>query len=84
MLIKPKSWERHGLKPWIEAAKSDCTATCWQLRSPISWLVSPGAFWLTAATSKRERSMRLPPNPFDRHSTPTTLGTAQNEELAMT
>ena len=20
MLIKPKSWERHGLKPWIEAA----------------------------------------------------------------
>ena len=21
MLIKPKSWERHGLKPWIEAAK---------------------------------------------------------------
>ena len=21
MLIKPKSWQRHGLKPWIEAAK---------------------------------------------------------------
>ena len=21
MLIKPKSWERYGLKPWIEAAK---------------------------------------------------------------
>ena len=21
MLNKPKSWERHGLKPWIEAAK---------------------------------------------------------------
>ena len=21
MLIKPKSWERHGLKPWIEAAR---------------------------------------------------------------
>ena len=20
-VIKPKSWERHGLKPWIEAAK---------------------------------------------------------------
>jgi hypothetical protein len=20
-LIKPKSWEHHGLKPWIEAAK---------------------------------------------------------------
>ena len=21
VLIKPKGWERHGLKPWIEAAK---------------------------------------------------------------
>ena len=21
MLIKPKSWERYGLKPWIDAAK---------------------------------------------------------------
>jgi transposase len=21
VLIKPKSWERHGLKPWIESAK---------------------------------------------------------------
>ena len=20
MLIKPKSWQRHGLKPWLEAA----------------------------------------------------------------
>jgi hypothetical protein len=21
VLIKPKSWQRHGLKPWLEAAK---------------------------------------------------------------
>jgi transposase len=21
VLIKPRSWERHGLKPWLEAAK---------------------------------------------------------------
>jgi len=21
VLIKPKSWERHGIKPWLEAAK---------------------------------------------------------------
>jgi transposase len=21
ILIKPKSWDRHGLKPWLEAAK---------------------------------------------------------------
>ena len=26
--IKPKSWERHGLKSWIEAAKKRCTAMC--------------------------------------------------------
>jgi len=45
VLIKPKSWERHGLKPWIEAAKNGCTAMCWQLRSPTSWPASPGAFW---------------------------------------
>ena len=38
MLIKPKSWERHGLKPWIEAAKKRLRiATCWRLRSPTSW-----------------------------------------------
>jgi hypothetical protein len=28
VLIKPKSWERHGLKPWIEAAKKRCRPSC--------------------------------------------------------
>jgi len=29
VLIKPQSWERHGLKPWIEAANS-CDRACQQ------------------------------------------------------
>ena len=46
VLIKPKSWERHGLKPWIEAAKKRlhpnvlaiarskrCGPACWRARS---------------------------------------------------
>jgi hypothetical protein len=42
VLIKPMSWERHGLKPWFEAAKSGFTTTCWRSRLPTSWRVSPG------------------------------------------
>lgn len=37
VLIKPVSWERHGLKTWIEAAKSGFTTTCWLSRLPTSW-----------------------------------------------
>jgi hypothetical protein len=44
LFVQPKIWERHGLKPWIEAAKKGCTPTCSRLRSPISWPASPGAF----------------------------------------
>ena len=28
VLIKPQSWERHGLKPWIEAAKKAAAPQC--------------------------------------------------------
>ena len=84
VLIKTKSWERHGLKPWIEAAKKRLLAAYWRLRSPTSSLVSPGAFWPMAGTSRRGRSMRLPSNLFDRHSAPPITGAAQNEEPAMT
>jgi transposase len=28
VLIKPKSWERHGLKPWIEAAPEPAAPQC--------------------------------------------------------
>jgi hypothetical protein len=44
VLIKPKSWEHHGLKPWIEAAKKRCITTCLPLRSPTSSPASPEAF----------------------------------------
>ena len=66
VLIKPKSWERHGLKSLIEAAKSGCTATCWRLRWPISWPVSPGAFLRMDAPSRRAKSPRPSLNPSNR------------------
>jgi len=66
VLIKPQSWERYGLKPWLEAARSGYTTTCWRSRSPISWPASPGAFSPMDATSRRGRSLRQPPCPLDR------------------
>ena len=62
VLIKPKIWERHGLEPWIEAARSGCTTTCWRSRSPTSWRASPGAFWLMAGPSRLERLLGWPPS----------------------
>jgi hypothetical protein len=54
VLIKPKIWERHGLKPWIEAGQEAAAPQPWsRLRSPISYLVSPGAFQLMAGTSRQ-------------------------------
>ena len=51
VLIRPKSWERYGLKPWIEAPRSDCTTTCWRSRSPTNLPASPGPFSTRSATS---------------------------------
>jgi transposase len=58
VLIKPKSWERHGLKPWIESAKSDCTATFSRSRSPINWRASLGVSWLAVASSRSSPPIR--------------------------
>ncbi len=77
VLIKPKIWERHGLKPWIEAAKKRLHPNVLAIALANNWPASPGAFWPMAGTSKRGRSMRLPLNLFDPHSTPTITGTAR-------
>ena len=53
VLDRPKSWERHGLKSWIETAKSGCCIMCWRLRWPTNWPGSPGAFLRMDAPSKR-------------------------------
>ena len=60
VLIKPQSWERHGLRQWIEAAKNDCIAMFLRLRSPTSWRGSLGAFWLVAEASRRGRPWHQP------------------------
>jgi transposase len=52
VLIKPKSWERHGLKSWRQP-RSGCTTTCWRLHSPTSSLASLGVYWRAAAASRR-------------------------------
>ena len=53
VLIKPKSWERHGLKPWLDAAKKRLHHNVLASHSPTSWPASPGACWLAVGTSKQ-------------------------------
>jgi len=52
VLIKPKSWERHGLKPWIEAAKKRLHRNVLAI-ALANKLARTGAFWLTVETSRR-------------------------------
>jgi hypothetical protein len=72
VLIRPKSWERHGLKSWIEAAKNGFTTTFLRSRSPTNSPASPGAFWRAIETLMRGRS---PPSMLSRPDQP-----ASNEE----
>jgi len=62
VLIKPKSWHRHGLKPWLEAAKKRLHHNVLASRSPTSSPALPGASLLTVEHSRRAGSMRPPPN----------------------
>jgi transposase len=71
VLIKPKIWERHGLKPWIEAARKRLHHNVLAIASPINWPASPGASWPMAGHSRRGRSIRPRTNPLDSYSTPT-------------
>jgi len=72
VLIKPKSWERHGLKPWIEAAKKRLHRNVLAIALANKLAASPGAFWLVVEPSRLGRSMRPLPNRPDPHSTPPT------------
>ena len=63
VLVRPANWERYGLKPWIEAAPSDCTTMCWRSRSPTSSRASLGACCITAATSRSGKCQSRSPNP---------------------
>src|SRR5580693_3424123 len=68
VLIRPKSWERHGLKPWIEAARKRLRRNVLAIAlanklARIAWSVLA-----VAETSKRGRSKTQPPNPLDRRA----------------
>ena len=71
VLIKPKSWERHGLKPWIEAAKKRLHHNVLAIAlanklARIAWSVLA-----MVEPSRLGRSMRPLPSLPDPHSTPT-------------
>ena len=77
MLIKPKIWERHGLKPWIEAAKKRLHHNVLAIALAKELRASPGTFWLMAGTSRLGRSMGPLPSLSDPHPIPTITGAAQ-------
>jgi transposase len=58
--IRPKQWERYGLKSWIEAAQRRLHP-CWRLRSPTSSPASPGRFSTKGAPSSARRPMQWRP-----------------------
>jgi transposase len=51
VLVKIKDWDRYGLKAWIDAAKKNCTTTCWRSRWPTSWPALHGRFSTRSARS---------------------------------
>jgi transposase len=57
VLIKPKSWDRHGLKPWLEAAKRRLhhNVLAIALANKLA-RASPGVFLLMIGTSRRGKS----------------------------
>ena len=58
VLIKPKSWERHGLKPWIDAAKKRLHSDLLAIALRQAALSSPRCCWLAVEASRRA-SFRL-------------------------
>ena len=58
VLIKPKIWERHGLKPWIEAARKRLHHNVLAIALAISWPASLGRSW-PVGTSRRGQSLTL-------------------------
>jgi hypothetical protein len=74
VLIKPKIWERHGLKPWIEAAKKRLHHNVLAIALANKLARTPGAFLLVVEPSRLGRSMKPLRGLPDPHSTPTTQG----------
>lgn len=65
VLVKVRCWERYGLDSRIEAARNDCTTTCWRLRSPTSSPGSPGRSSTRDAPSRASRRRRRRPDRLD-------------------
>jgi transposase len=83
VLIKPKIWERPGLKPWIEAARQrlhdDVLAIA--LANKLARIA-----WSVLARGQAFEVLKInqaAPSPADPNSPLTATATAQNEEPAM-
>jgi len=77
VLIKPKSWERHGLKPWIEAAKKRLHRNVLAIAlanklARIAWSVLAHGRTFEARKIDEAAAQAV-----DRHSKPTITGTAK-------
>jgi len=69
VLIKPKIWERHGLKSWIEASKKRLHPNVLAIalankRSRIAWSVLA-----RGRGSRQARSLTQPPEPLNLRAT---------------
>jgi hypothetical protein len=71
VLIRPKNWERHGLKPWIEAARKRLHHNVMAIAlanklARIAWSVRPAAEGSSRhLRSPPERSERAVPVPAE-------------------
>ena len=66
VLIRPKSWERHGLKPWIEAAKKRLHPNVLAIALANKLARTAWGVLATAGTSRQGRMLTQPPKLFDR------------------
>jgi transposase len=60
VLVRPQSWERHGLKSWIEAGKKRLHHNVLAIALPTNWPELPGPRWPRDAGSPRRGKMMCP------------------------
>ena len=65
VLLRPVTWKRHGLQPWIAAAARRLHHNVLAMRLPTNSRTSPGACCTTGATSRKGRTQKQPPNPHE-------------------
>jgi hypothetical protein len=70
VLIKPKSWDRHGLKPWLETAKKRLHHNVLAIALANKLARMLGASWLTVEHSRRASCKSRDQSPSRRNILP--------------